>query len=286
ARVEQSEGAGVPRLVLPGAVGNPPTFARRLTEPPKLLDLLDIVAGGDGTGQHRERGIDPTTGMEDPVFLFREMARPGERPYRLVGWHKLIDGVFVPDGRAGPVQLDSGGHVFALPGTDGQFYGSIWARAAKVDPRVKEMNYWVHAIDRYEQFTPEKRGLLCLHANVGITFNLEGMRKMYPDQRPARFRAVAGVGEDPSIKEDPRLKDMEVGMADVWVFVDGRLKMRRQLRRRDAPVALDVELGPSDRFLTLVSTDGGNGSAFDRVVFGDPVLKMTPAASEKSVEDK
>ena len=31
---------------------------RRLAEPPKVLDLLDIVAGGDGTGHRRERGID------------------------------------------------------------------------------------------------------------------------------------------------------------------------------------------------------------------------------------
>ena len=65
------------------------------------------------------------------------------------------------------------------------------------------------------------------------------------------------------------------GLADLWVFVDGRLKFKRtQLRPQDGVVKIDVELGQGDRFLTLVSTDGGNGISADWVVFGDPVVQM------------
>ncbi len=41
-----------------------------------------------------------------------------------------------------------------------------------------------------------------------------------------------------------------------------------------------MELGPSDRFLTLVSTDGGDGPEGDWIVFGDPVLQMVPTEQE------
>ena len=48
-------------------------------------------------------------------------ARPKDRPATVVGdgkYHRVeglpfVDGVFIPDGRAGPVQVDSAGHTFA-----------------------------------------------------------------------------------------------------------------------------------------------------------------------------
>ena len=66
-------------------------------------------------------------------------------------------------------------------------------------------------------------------------------------------------------------------LADIWVFVDGQLKLKRlQLRPKDGVVPVDVEIGPNDRFLTLVSTDGGNGNWLDWVVFGDPCWTWPP----------
>ena len=224
ARVVKDEGTGRPRLLLPGAVGNPPKFVRRLVEPPKLLDLLDIVAGGDGTGRRRERGIDPTSGRQDPLYVPDD--RRGGRRYWPVPWHRqqLIDGVFVPDTTAGAVQLDSAGHVFDgfLPNS-GKTNGSIWARAASIKPQPQGENRgWVYAMGLGGEFMPEKRGLLGMHANAGITFHLEAIRRAHPGVMPARFHAVAGLPYELDAFPPPA-----GGLANVWVFVDGSLKLKR-----------------------------------------------------------
>jgi hypothetical protein len=253
----------------------PREFVRRLHEPPKMLDLLDIVAGGNGLGHRRERGIDPATGMQDPVFVAQEHA--GSRQYRQVLHNALIDGLFVPDGRPGAVQLDSAGHIFnGFPKTSGGTFGSIWSRGETVmhDERVRDPSYWIFAMGCDERFTPEHHGLLGLHPNVGITFSLKTARDLHPGLRPSRFHATAGLGNAQAVFPERGGYNREAG---IWVFVDGRLKFNQlRLRPQDAPERIDVEIGPDDNFLTLASTAGGSDKQDAWVVFGDPVLEMSP----------
>ena len=76
-------------------------------------------------------------------------------------------------------------------------------------------------------------------------------------------------------------------LADIWVLVDGQLKLSRtHLRPQDGAINVDVELGPKDRFLTLVSTDGGNSFQYDWVVFGDPVLEMVLAEDPEATSNR
>jgi hypothetical protein len=97
------------------------------------------------------------------------------------------------------------------------------------------------------------------------------MRNLVPGAWPARFRAVAGMAD--AHKFDPN----GLGLADLWIIVDGRLKQKQtQFRPQDGAIPLSVDLGPTDQFLTLATTDGGNGYFCDWVVFGDPVLEMSP----------
>ena len=167
-----------------------------------------------------------------------------------------------------------------FPKAETVVWGSIWARAATVKPaereRAKNNRRLVYCIDRDERFTPGGRGLLCLAPNMGFTFDIEAMRKAYPTVRPARFRAVAGVG-DVSAMHKP-----DEGRGDVWVFVDGQLKLKRvQMGPRDGVVQVDVELGPEDRFLTLVTTDIANENGCGYVIFGDPVLELSRNQTER-----
>jgi len=299
ARVEKDEEAGVPRLVTGGKTGHPPKFVRRLVEPPKVLDLLDIVAGGNGTGNRCERGIDPATGKQDTWFLSDE--RKDDHGYHRATWHPLIDGVFIPHvpttltPTPPTVQLDSAGNTFAgftdpriIDGKNryctiqGHPVGSIWSRAADVNSAgAMNRNGWIYSIDRSEEYMPEGRGLLGIHANAGITFDLAAMRKMHKDVRPARFRATAGMGDGPRKYPDA------FGMADLWIFVDGRLKWnRKDIRHQDGAIEVDVSLGPRDRFLTIVSTNGQRGKAYDWLVLGDPALETAPIESETPADEK
>ncbi|MBN1394305.1 MAG: NPCBM/NEW2 domain-containing protein [Pirellulales bacterium] len=283
--------ANTPRFT---RLATPPKFVRRIYEPPKQLDLLDIVAGGNGTGNRRERGIDATTGMEDTFFI--DDTRPSDKQYHQVSWHRLIDGVFSPYVPVGErdVQLDSAGHTFrgfTVHWEDGSkiirtltngMRGPIWARAADIasDGRPAGGNGWLYVMGNGDQYMPQRRGLLGFHVNAGITFDMEAMRILHENVYPARLKAVAGMGEGPRKYEDV------FGVADVWVFVDGELVWkRRDLRHRDGAVPVDVEIAPDARFLTLAATGGKGGQAYDWVVIGDPVLELALTETENRKED-
>ncbi len=250
------------------------TFVRRIARGPRIIDLLDIVAGGDGAGTCRDCGIDASTGLQDTVFLPRERLSDGK--YHRAPYMKLVDGVFIPQPSRGPVQLDSAGHAFDgfPPQSDGQGFGSIWSRAAQVRPReyLPDPNwYWIYTAHFGSGFMPEKRGLLGMHANAGITFDLAAIRTAHGGgRRPAAafFRAMAG-------KASPTL-------AELWVFVDGRLAWRsKPITADDGPRPVKVALQPGDRFLTLVTTEGSDGRSEDWAVFGDPVIEEAEDLSSK-----
>lgn len=54
--------------------------------------------------------------------------------------------------------------------------------------------------------------------------------------------------------------------------------MSRRLRYASPPQSIRVKLQPEDRFLTLVTTDDGDGVCNDWTLFAEPVLELTPEA--------
>jgi len=283
ARVEKLADDGGSRMILFKIQDKSASFKRHLIE---KLDLLDIVAGGNGLGRLRERGIDPASGNRDLAFTYD--VRGGDRQYHWIGWHPLIDGVFVPDGGTGPVQLDSAGHVFdGFPKTNGEASCTIWAQGPEVLPvetaaelaKQRQLKqYWT---PRPEQLMPERRGLLGIHSNAGITFRLDAMRRAFPSVAPSRFQAIAVLDD-----VRPLIPEAEA-MVDLWVFVDGQMKFKREkLRFQDGTINVDVALKSSDRFLTLAVTDGGDRMDWDTVLFGDPVVQMSPVGPENRKEGR
>ena len=235
----------------------------------KTFDLVDVVAGGDGFSGKRNRGIDPTSGQRADSPSKEARLIDDGKYHRVVGL-PLVDGVFVPDGRTGRVQIDSAGHAIEVfPTTAYQTSGYIWAGGILPldDPAQPELHTIPMELGGVD-YSSSGHGSIFLHANKGITFDLEAIRRANPGCKLLRFLAVAGNTERATTRGLPTY-------ADFWVFVDGQSRFqRRQIDSSHGASVIAIPLNDKNLFLTLVATDGGNDILGDWIVFGDPRLEL------------
>jgi hypothetical protein len=246
------------------------TFVRKLPDKtgPAFVSLTDLVAGGDGFGDRFFWGINPEDAsvIPTPAPDIRFFHSNGK--YQRYSGRPQIDGVFIPDGSAGLVQVDSAGHTFDLPKTCGRtcdfgiwsYKGQLW----EAPPRTKPLN----------RQDAKASSMLLLHANAGITFDLSAIRTSARGHNAARFQSVVHNCQwNPEGPVDY--------VADVWVLVDGQVRFSRmKFRRSDGPAEIDIPLKPTDRFLTLISTDGGDAIACDNPVFLNPRILLDAGMRE------
>jgi hypothetical protein len=183
ARVENRKDQDGDRILMLGSSVKQVEFVRAIPkQTAKIIDLADVVAGGDGFSGRRNRGIDPRDGRAIDVFP-KERLLIGDGRYHRFQGRPFVDGVFIP-GRAGtPVQLDSDGHTFAnFSTTENQTSGAIWAGPQGTN----------HAKLGQIDYASSDHGLLALNPNNGVTFDLEAIRRANPDSKLIRFRAVVG----------------------------------------------------------------------------------------------
>ena len=276
ARVER--GSQRPIMVVP--TSKSVDFVREIPIPkmPKMktFDLVDVVAGGNGFSGRRDAGIDPTNGRPTDAPL-PAIDVSGDGQYHRVEALPFVDSVFVPDTRAGGVQIDSAGHVFPWStNAINRTVNHLWAGGIIPTDPPGSIPTELDGID----YASPGHGLLSLHANKGITFDLDAIRQANPDYRLLRFCAVAGNTETVSAKGEPAL-------ADLWVLVDGQVRYRRwQINNSHGAFSIVVPIDQNDRFLTLVATDGGNGVGYDWIMFGDPRLELVPVNSGTMQEEQ
>jgi hypothetical protein len=238
------------------------------------IDLADVVGGGDGRGTGTPgMGIDVVKGgaataaldalkTERPNQLLPPVAADGTR------LPAFIKGVFVPGGRkpdakpadaaAGQLRLSDEIVIEDLPPSDGQSWDRIRNGMVNRQPQAR-----AHGID----FTTGGHSVLGLHANSGITFDLGEIRRGHRFDG-MRLTATVGFG---SAEVDPGSK------ADFAVFVDAERKLFRPGLRKDQTLYLVVEIPDTARFLTLVTTDGGDGIGMDQLFLGD--ARLRPASN-------
>ena len=247
---------------------DPSRFIHGLRPQGLSLDLADIVAGGDGFGTAAADGIDPLSGelVTGPSRGFIEDHKPFFHPaQRVFG----IDGVFIPAGGAGTTVVDSAGHTFQFPATEGETYDII-RRGGTYDtpqnggrPHQPGIPPTFGGVD----YRALGHNALGMHASVGISIDLQEIAYRHPGLRVERFSAMlANVG-----------RKSGAGWAEFWVLLDGKLVGRyEKLTPARTPIALDVRI-ENHRYLTLVSTDGGNGNGLDWVTLGDPRIHLSEA---------
>lgn len=272
AHVEKDNGkrGGGNRLTVFVTPTKPTSFIREIPKQTiKNLDLVDVVAGGDGFSGRRDRGINPTNGKVTPTAHLAKSIDElmvGDNKYHRVDALPFVDGVFIPDGRLGPVQIDSSGHNAWFPNTVNRTAEYIWA-GGEIPARFK--NLIPSVLDGID-YASSGHGLLFLHANSGITFDLKAIRRVIPGQNLVRFHAVVGNTETDTAKGEWRVANIEV-------LIDGESRFRRSgINRKHGTYVIRIPIKAGDRFLTLTATDGGDGIFYDWIVFGDPQLDLLP----------
>jgi len=247
---------------------SPQHFVLALSTTITQLDLTDLVCGGDGTTGLRGRAVDVSNGSSG--LLPQIAARRGDHLYHRVPQLPAVDGCFVPDGASGPMQVDSAGDTYHFAATSNRTAQLIWAGGTIPDSPDKgdvTMKSTLAGVD----YSGPGHGFLALHCNKGLTLDLEAIRRLYPKSRLDRFHCVIG--------------NTSVGMGNsshrttVVIIVDGNRRFRRgAFSSTDGGFPADVQLRDTDRFLTLATLEAGDGTAFNWVLFGDPVITLTPNA--------
>ena len=268
--------SGGNRMAMLGPSAKPADFVRQIAKRTvKIFDLVDVVAGGDGFSGKRGRGINPTTGRavgEPPRGERLSLVDDGR--YHRVETMPMVDGVFVPYGPTGRVQVDSAGHGFTgFLTTSGQTRDYIWAGGAIPTTYPRPVNTILSDID----YARPGHGVLSVPSNNGITFNLDAIRQANPGFTLRCFRAEAGDTEIFSRAGDSTIPP-----------ISGYSLMARcdsVADRSGAPTArihVVVPIAEKDRFLSLATTDGGDGVDYDWIIFGDPKLEFVPLGTADS----
>lgn len=246
---------------------DPSRFIHGLRPQGFSLDFADLVAGGDGFGTAAADGIDPSTGelYSGPSLGFLPDWKPFFHPVSNIG---PVDGVFIPDGRRGPTVVNSANHQFQFPGTTGEAYDIIRRGGTYDTPQNggRPQQPGIPPMFGGINYRAPGRNALGMHANVGISVDLQDIAYRHPGLRVERFTTMlANIGH----KGEPHQ-----GKADFWVLLDGKLAGHYpSLTPMNEPLALDIVID-GQRYLTLVSTDGGNGGTLDWITLGDPRIQL------------
>jgi hypothetical protein len=231
------------------------------------IDLADVLGGGSGFGTGQpDVGVNPATGVVGKAV---NATRRQANTFVTVTSNRFIDGVFVPNGKTEQI-ISSAGHRFVqCPVTSGYFFADIVNTPAAVSLADGQTQFPL-VLGEVNYSLPENPSIL-LHANAGITFDLSRFRAHLPDAKITRFQSQIGISETA-----PKSRE-----AEFWVLVDGQVRYHNTtLMRPGESATISVPLKETDRFLTLVTTDGGvydeiedrHGIGYDWCVFGRPVL--------------
>jgi hypothetical protein len=236
---------------------NPAAFIRVMPSESRPLDLVDLLAGGDGTGSASGVGINGATGARQTKAV---TIRMGDHRYRSVKVPRVLDGCFIPDGR---MPVDSAGHVFDFPPTSLFSYGLIWG-----GPNVPWEGELPIATTLPGDTGASTSRVLVMHSNNGFTLNLDSVRALHASATITGFRARVGNSYRAALNSRPARP-----LASVHLLVDGSPRFeRRGFANTDQPFEIDCPLSDNDHFLTLATTDGGDGNACDWVLWTRPEL--------------
>ncbi len=243
-------------------------FVRSLTSQSLKLNLVDMIAGGNGLGDRTGMGINPATGQVGN--LAPQGNRPGNGAFNRITSIPIVSGCFVPGSGQGPSIVDPQGDYYDFPTSVNNVFGNIWA-GGKVPwyntPPTVSISTTLDGCN-YSKYPHD---VLVIHSNSGLTLNLNAVRRLYPGTHVKALEAIVGdsfVGPD-NYDHIARPK------ANIYVLADGDPIFRKiGITGEDAPIHLMLKLPAHCHFLTLATTDGGDGTSDDWVLWCDPKIVL------------
>ncbi len=231
-----------------------------------LLDLGDMAVGGDGTGTGTT-GAGIRIGHGGLLAPLEWGGAGGNAPFFRANDGgggaadlEFVDGVFASDGLT---PIDSQGGEFSFPNT-----GAGWWDAVRKDIAVVDGPGISYDIELLDMPGVPRRGL-GVHANGGITFDLDAVRAAHPGAQLLHLNAVAGLNVQAEICDGADPGDVET-----WVLVDGEVRHHQTFEESGSFEALTVVLTDRDRFLTIAATDFDANYTCDWSVFADALLVL------------
>ena len=106
-----------------------------------------------------------------------------------------------------------------------------------------------------------------MHANIGITFDLEMIRSSLPHTDITLFTAKCGIC-------DIVASSAGAAIADFWVLVDGIERFSLKDLRPGDVHDISIELKEQDRFLTILKTDSNFNIGKDWCILAIPRLEL------------
>ncbi|MBX2850518.1 MAG: NPCBM/NEW2 domain-containing protein [Phycisphaeraceae bacterium] len=248
-------------------------FKREITTE---LDLADLVMGGDGTTGRKNVGLHLLTGQytrqvagNQALVGLISTGRPQPVPAS-----PYVTGVFIPSKDGQLSGLPIGLTLPNLPETNGIGYGVIWSGAMMPSVTAQYDTSIPAKLPGYN-FVGAGQPAMVMHTNAGLIIDLDAIRSQYPGFEVVSFQAV--VGNASGRTED---EAADASRSEFLVYLDSDPAMRSTFVRSapdDERVAkIDLSLYASNRYLTLVSTDGGDNNHQDWIVLGDPTVVLQP----------
>lgn len=239
----------------------------------KAVDLADIVGGGNGLGTGQLNAGINYSGRTEILDTFTSEKGPAE--YVQVLSNPFVDGIFIPNGLT---QVISSGTIYeGFESTNGRYWLGILNGAWHQIRRTVTVPRHQLRLNGNEYGTPGNPAIY-LSSNQGITFDLDAIRS-YTKMEITRFTALCGLSETyrqywDIMKDYPYFQ--QVPNASFYVLVDGQPRfIQKEMASTDPAMKVAVEIAPEEKYLTLVTTQGSDGTNNgDWTLFAEPSLEL------------
>ena len=240
------------------------------------INLADIVGGGRGFGEGRpEYGIDVFTGKVVGELASSNLEY-GPQEYQPVNDLKYVDGVFIPGIKNSNNYITSDRQFsYAFPETGGFFWGYVINGAFHSGVMVPK-----HPLILNDTVYGNKENpAICMHPNLGVTFDLEAIRAEYPGLKLMNFRSDIGISQ--TVKKYVKLNENSGNInkqynssVEFWVIIDGEKVFQQEVTDTESDLQVNVPLGSDSRYLTLAVTEVNDTISYSWALFGNPELSF------------